>query len=456
MKLIRSILFTLNAVMLVSTASPVAADDNWPNWRGPRLAGSTTAKNLPTEWSEEKNIRWKTPLPAWAGSSPIIWQDRIFLTSPAAEGEDKENGDKEEGIGRRLRRATIGGPGGDRILLMCFDKRDGTLLWQQAIDEGNKLYGKQNMASPSPVTDGSHVWAMTGTGRLICYDMDGKKRWQRDLQKDYGRFGLYWGYASSPLLYQDRLIVEVLHGAETKDPSYVVAFNKLTGATLWKVERPTTATRESPDAYTTPTVATLKSGNLVIISGADCVTAHDPESGKEVWRAYGLNPGNEGNYRICGSPVYVFGLVVASSREKPVIALRAGGRGDVTTSHLAWKYDDKKAPDVPSIAGDGERLYLLHDDGFITCLAASDGRVLWGPERITGGPYSASPLVGDGKVYVTNEDCVTTVLRAGGEFNVLSKNKLDGGYCLSSFAVSDGALFMRTQKYLYCISGDVK
>lgn len=427
-------------------ATQVSAGENWSNWRGPRLNGSTDAKGLPTTWGEDKNIRWKTLLPSWAGSSPVIWGDRIFLTTPGA----KEI--KGEGIARRLRRLQMEGPGGDSLLLLCISRKDGEVLWEKPLDKVNKLYGKHNMASPSPVTDGRHVWTLTGTGRLAAFTVDGEKVWERDIQKDYGEFGLYWGYASSPALADDKLIVQVLHGATTQNPSYLAAFDKKTGKTVWKVERKTDATQECPDAYTTPLITRVDGRDLIIISGADYVTAHDLADGSEIWRCGGLNPEKAGNYRICGTPIITDGLVIATSRERPMLAIRAGGKGDVSASNIAWRYDEKKAPDVPSVACDGMYLYLLHDDGFITCLEAKSGETVWGPERITGGPYSASPLVGDGRVYVTNEDCTTTVLAAGPKFKVMETNKLPGGYTLSSLAVADGELFLRSQKFLYCIS----
>lgn len=449
----RGIAIPTSAILLLLTffVVPVSvhAQGHWPNWRGPDADGATRATNLPLSWGEDQNIRWKTPLPAWAGSSPVIWGDYIFLTTPASKDEDAAEGD---GIGRRLRRISMEGPGGDKLYLLCISRKDGSLLWKKTLDKGNKLYGKHNMASPSPVTDGRHVWTMTGTGKLTCHDFNGEMKWQRDLQKDYGKFGLYWGYAASPILYKDTVIVSVLHGSETKDPSYLAAFDMKTGKTLWREERRTDAEKECPDAYTTPIIAKVNGKDAIIISGADYVTAHEPSTGKEIWRAGGLNPDKSPNYRICGTPVSAGGLIIATSRERPVLALRRDGKGDVTTSNLAWKYDDKKAPDVPSVAFDGTYLYLLHDNGFLTCLKAADGSVAWGPERITGGPYSASPLVGDGRVYVTNEDAVTTVFATGPEFKELAKNKLDGGYTLSSFAVADGELFLRTQKCLYCIT----
>lgn len=438
--------------MFLAACQPAQADGNWPQWRGPDLAGRSDAKGLPKTWSETDNIIWKTPLPCWAGSTPVIWGEHIFLTSPSRSGEGDDEGD----IGRRLRSMPVGatGPGGKDVLLFCINKRDGAIRWSKKLSGGNKFYAKHNMASPSPVTDGRHVWAVSGTGVVAAYDYEGRRVWTRDLQEEYGEFGLYWGYASSPLLYMDMLIVEVLNGATNDNPSYVVAFDKLTGKNVWKVERKTDAVAECPDAYTTPTVLSQKGRDLIIISGADYVTAHDPKNGKEVWRAGGLNPQKQKNYRICGSPTVVNGLVVATSRERPIIAVRGGGKGDVTESMTAWTYDGRKGPDVPSAATDGKYLYLIHDNGFATCLDAKTGREVWGPERIEGGPYSASPLVAEGRVYVTNEDAVTTVLEAGPEFKPLHVNRLDGGYTLSSFAVSGDRLYLRTAEALYCIGGD--
>jgi len=437
---------------LVLTAGPVGAADteNWPRWRGPAWSGYSEATGLPTTWSEGEHIRWKIDLPSWAGSSPVIWGDRIFLTSPAQRKSEPDGSD----VGRRLPMAAVSDPGGATINLMCLSKRDGKLLWKKSLGSGNKLYGKHNLASPSPVTDGTYVFAITGAGRLSAYDVNGNRLWRVDLQDKYGAFGLYWGYASSPIVYKDSVIVQVLHGATTDNPSYIAAFDKKTGKVVWHVERKTDAQYECPDAYTTPVLFKHDGRPRMIVSGADYVTVHDPDTGREIWRAAGLNPRGAKNYRICGTPVYADGLVVATSRERPVIAVRAGGKGNVTESHIAWTLDERKAktPDVPSVAYDGKRLYFIHDNGFASCMEAATGKIVWGPERIATGPYSASPLVADGRIYATNEDATTTVLAAGPEFKKIAENRLDGGYTLSSFAVSDGALYLRTARHLYCIA----
>ena len=210
----------LLAAALLAPVYKGHAQDNWPQWRGPDQNGVSAATELPTTWSLTENIVWKTALPSWSASTPIIWGDRIFVTSPspAASEEEKE-------------------PGGKELLLLCISRENGRELWRHKLGEGNWLYRKQNNTSPSPVTDGKHVWVVTGTGQVTALDMDGKVLWKRNLQKDYGTFGLNFGYASSPLLYDGKLILEVLHGSYTDDPSYIVAFDTMTGKELWRRER---------------------------------------------------------------------------------------------------------------------------------------------------------------------------------------------------------------------------
>ena len=400
----------------------VAHADNWPQWRGPNLNGVSSEKNLPHTWNTEQNITWKLPLPEWSGSTPVVWRDRIFLN--VAEG--------------------------DKLYLWSVDRAKGTLQWKQLLGAGNVKMRKQNMSSPSPVTDGKTVYVMTGTGVLKGFDFSGKELWTRDIQKDYGSFGLNWGYASSPLLFEDSLYVQVLHGMKTDDPSYVLRIDKKNGKTIWKVERPTTAIRESPDSYTTPAVIRYGKTTELIITGGDCVTGHDLTSGKELWRANGLNPENNPFYRIVASPVIYNDIIYAPTRVKPLLALRAGGRGDISNSHLLWS--TANGPDVPTPVTDGKYFYIVNDRGIIYCLDAKTGKEIYGPERLKPGTYSSSPVLADGKVYVTNEEGLTSVIKAGAQFEILAENPLND-YCLSSPAISDGQIFIRTASNLYCIGG---
>ena len=394
--------------------------DNWPQWRGPSLNGVSTEKNLPSKWTPEENIAWKLAMPEWSGSTPIIWRDRIFLN--VAEGND--------------------------LYLWCVDRTKGTMLWKKPLGSGNVKMRKQNMSSPSPVTDGKTVYVMTGTGILKAFDFAGKELWMRDVQKDYGTFGLNWGYASSPLLFEDSLYVQVLHGMRTDDPSYVMRINRTSGKTVWKVDRPTNAIRESPDSYTTPALLRYGKTTEIVITGGDCVTGHDPATGKELWRANGLNPDNNPSYRIVASPIIFNDIIYAPTRVRPLLALKAGGRGDISTSHLLWS--TVNGPDVPTPVTDGKYFYIVNDRGIMWCLDAKTGAEIYGQQRLKPGTYSGSLVLADEKLYITNEEGLTTVIKAGPKFEVVAENPLND-YCLSSPAISDGQIFIRTATNLYCI-----
>ncbi len=413
------------ACLAVALGAGIARADNWPTWRGPNNDGISLEKNLPVKWSTTENITWKLAMPDRSGSTPIIWRDRVFLSTG----------------------------NGDGIELWCIDRASGKVLWKQALGTGNVRMRKHNMSSPSPVTDGKSVWIMTGTGLLKSFDFSGKESWSRDIQKDYGVFGLNWGYSSSPLLYDGSLFVQVLHGMKTDDPSYLLRIDAKSGKTLWRVERPTPAIRESPDSYTTPVLLMNGKSAELVISGGDCITGHDPATGKELWRGNGLNPQNQPFYRIVASPVVRDGLVYAPTRVKPLIAFKAGGRGDISESHKAWSTDN--GPDVPTPVTDGKYFYIVRDNGTVYCLDAKTGAQIWGGQRIRPGTYSASPVLADGKIYITSEDGVTTVFAAGPQFEVLAENEF-GEYTLSSPAISDGQIFMRTDGHLYAIGQRAK
>ena len=414
------------AALLLGTSVATLTADNWPQWRGPAQNGVSTEKNLPVRWSKTENITWTLDLPAWSGSTPIVWSDRIFLN-----------------VAEDLKRRE-----GDNLFLWCVDRNNGTVMWKRPLGGGNHQEQKQNMSTPSPVTDGRAVWAMTGTGILKAFDFEGKELWARDIQKEYGRFGLNWGYGSSPLLHGDSLFVQVLHGMKTDAPSYLLRIDKATGKTLWRVERPTRARMESPDAYTTPALLHYGANTEIVLTGGDVVTGHDVATGKELWRAEGLNPDNDPNHRIVASPVVYGDLIIAPTRERPMLALKAGGRGDVTKTHVLWSFGN--GPDVPTPVTDGTYLYVINDRGIIWCLEPRTGKEIYSRKRLSSATYSGSPVLADGKIYVTNEDGRTVVIKAGPAFEVLSENDLDD-YTLSSPAVSEGQIFIRTAKHLYCI-----
>ena len=437
---------------LICLVPAASYSSDWPQWRGKDMNGISDATGLPSQWSTESNIVWKTALPTWSGGTPIVSGDHVFLMSPSAPGVAEQPEQPDPQPRRRRRRGVQQNPGGDDLLLMAFSRETGKELWRTVVDQGNYLWRKHNNTSPSPVTDGKHVWVVTGTGQVASYTMEGKQVWTFNLQDIYGEFGLMWGYASSPLLYKDRLIIPVLHGMHTDWPSYVVAYDKMTSKRLWKQIRDTDAFNESPDAYTTPVVLDNGGKDEIVISGGDYVTGHDPDTGKELWRSGGLNPGGEGNYRIVGSPVVADGMIYATSRKKPILALRAGGSGDISESHLVWKWEGAGAPDVPSSVTDGTYYYMVDDRGRVSCLDAKTGKSVWGPERTAQGSVSSSLVLADGKLHILNENGVCTVVAAGPEYKVLSTNELDGSYTLSSPAIAGDSIFIRTGKHLYRIA----
>ncbi len=406
--------------VLVALADVPLGAENWPQWRGPSLNGTSAETNLPVRWSTTENITWKLALPERSGSTPIVWGDHVFLS--VGEGSD--------------------------LSFWALDRARGTVRWKRPLGNGNRRMMKQQMSSPSPVTDGRSVWVMTGTGLLKAFDFAGQELWSRSIQQDYGRFGLLWGYASSPLLFEDSLYVQVLHGMMTDDPSYILRIDKATGKTLWRVNRLTRARSESPDAYTTPALLRYGTTTEIVITGGDVVTGHDPASGKELWRADGLNPQNDGSYRLVASPVVHGEMIVAPSRERPMLMLKAGGRGDVTKSHVLWTFGN--GPDVPTPVTDGTYVYSINDRGIMYCLDAKTGKTTYGPQRLRSASYSGSAVLADGKLYITDEDGVTSVVQAGPKFALLAENDLSD-YTLSSPAISDGQIFVRTAAYLYAI-----
>ena len=460
---------TLNTTLLFVTflAGTASVGANWPHWRGPAQTGVSQETGLPTSWGatcetsapaaapaaappprrggffgqegrpltglgcakfKTSNIAWSLPLPAYSGSTPIVWGDRIFLNVATA--------------------ATTG-----ELELWAIDRRTPSVVWKRRLADTNHMERKQNMSSPSPVTDGRHVWVMTGVGILKAFDFEGQEIWARDIQKDYGRFGLNWGYASSPLLKGDALYVQVLHGMKTDDPSYVLKIDAMSGKTLWRVERPSPALHESPDSYATPAWIDANGRAELIVTGGDVVSGHDPATGREYWRADVLNPQRNRAYRIVASPTIVGDLIVAPTRNNPMVAMRPGGNGNVARSHVVWTF--AQGPDVPTPVSDGRLLYIVRDNGVVFALDVKTGATVYGPERLPSGTYSASPILADGKIYVTTEEeGRTTVFRTGPKFEVLGTNSLLGDcspYCLSTVAISQGQLFMRTSSYLWAI-----
>lgn len=401
--------------------SALAAGANWPNWRGPGRDGVSQETGLPVRWSPSSNVAWKLAMPDVTGSTPVIWGETIFMSTA----------------------------GDNAVWLWAIERRQGTVKWKQQIAPGDEKVRKGNMSSPSPVTDGRTVWVLSGNGHVKAFDFAGKELWHRDFWKDYGRFGLNHGYGSSPLLLDDGLIVQVLHGFKTDDPSYVVKLDLKTGNTLWKVERPTDAETESPDSYTTPAVITYQGKRQVIITGGDYVTGHDAATGKELWRGGGLNPRRNPFNRMVASPVVYGDLILVPTRVNPLQIFRPVASGKPV---LVWATPN--GPDVPTPVSDGKYLYMINDRGIAWCFELETGKEVYAGQRLKPATYSSSPVLADGRIYMTNEEGQTIVLKAGPVFEVIAENDLDD-YALSSPAISDGQIFLRTKTHLWAI-GEAK
>ena len=379
-----------------------AGGENWPHWRGPRLDGTSAETGLPATWSRDDNVRWRLPLPGPAGSTPVVWGERVFLTSTDRESE---------------------------ALSVLAVSRGGKVLWRREVDWSSQRVSPQfavetTLASPSPVTDGRRLWALFGSAMLVCLDLDGEVVWQRDLAALYGRPKTYFGLSSSPLLHGGRLFLQLLH----TDRQLVLALDPETGEEVWAHQRATDARDECLHAYTSPTVyrAPGDGGELLLIHGADYLTAHRLGDGAEAWRHGGLNPRDAYNpsLRLVATPVAVDGLVIVPSAKRgPVYGLRpAGAKGDITGAErfTAWSRE-RGTPDVPSPLVHGGLVYLAAEDGKLTVLDAASGEQVYA-ERVHQSTHRASPVLADGKLLLTATDGTVSVVKPGRAFEILSKN----------------------------------
>ncbi len=405
--------------------------ENWPHWRGPRFDGTSRETGLPAEWDREQNVRWRLELPGDGASTPIVWGDRVFLTSTV--------------------------DGGEELVAMAVG-RDGKVLWRKAIARGD--YGfeggwahfktETSPASPSPVTDGERLWTFFGTGLVAALDFDGNELWRVDLVKRYGELSTYFGLSSSPFVDGERLYLQAL----STDRQLVLALHKATGEEVWKIERPTDARDECLHSYASPQVLRTGGGDLLLVHGADYTTAHRLADGAEVWRHGALNPKDGYNpaLRLVATPVFANGLlVVPSAKRGPVYALEVeGAAGDVTGSdkHTRWRLE-RGTPDVPSPLVHDGLVYLAGENGRLTSIDAATGEEIYA-ERVHGGPHRGSPVYADGKVFLVATDGTVSVVRAGREYELLAKNDV-GERLAASPAVSGGTIYLRSYEALYAI-----
>ena len=415
-------------IVAVAAAFPVCASAaHWPAWRGPEGTGVTPETDLPLTWSATENVRWKTPLPDRGNATPIVWGDRIFLTQAV----------------------------GDERLVLCLDRAEGKELWRA----GTTYRGKEEthptnpLASASPVTDGERVSAWFGSAGLWCWDLAGKEQWHLDL----GKQEHIWGYAGSPVIHGDLCFLNFGPGERT----FLLAVDKRTGREVWRVDVPRVASsKDRTDgfagkdggevcSFSTPLIIRTSEGREeLVISYPEWLQAFDPKTGKELWRCGGLNP------LIYTSPMWGEGVVIGSGGYGGnTVAVRPGGSGDVTATHRIWhKLRDKQR--IGSGVITGGHLYILNTPGTAQCIELATGKPAW-EERLQGPTgrsesWSSMVLSGD-RIYVLNQAGDCFVLRASPKFEKLATNALNDGLTNSSVAVSNGQIFVRTHKHLWCI-----
>jgi outer membrane protein assembly factor BamB len=398
------------ALFLLPTAAPAG---DWPSWRGPHGDGSSDESNLPLRWSGTENVQWKTPIPGKGHSSPVVYGDRVFVTS-CLEQERKRT-------------------------LLCLDRRDGRVLWERVVLTApvEPLHPLNSRASSTPATDGRHVFVTffaDPNTQIACYDFDGNKVWQ----KSPGPFVSKHGFCSSPALYKDLVIVNCDQDAE----AYVLALDKATGAERWRADRPN-RTR----SYCPPLVFDLAGKKQLVLSGSKCVASYDPDTGKQIWIVDG--PTEQFVASLVRQDDVVF--LTAGFPTYHLMAIRADGTGDVTKTHVVWHDPTTKtgAAYVPSPIVHGDQLYVVSDEGWLNCVDARSGKRLW-KERL-GRHHSASPVSAGGYLYFVDDNGETWVVKPGDRLNVIGRNKL-GEECYASPAVAHGQMFLRTLHQLYCIA----
>jgi outer membrane protein assembly factor BamB len=417
-------------VWAVAQAGP-PVEETWPQWRGPTADSVAHGRSLPTKWSKTENITWKTPLPGWGTSTPAIWKDAVFVTT-----QDD-----------------------DRLLLLRLDTNSGKVVWQREVGKGTprrsgplgngRFHEEHNMASPSPVTDGKHVWAHFGNGDLACYTFAGEQVWSINLAKNYGFYSIWWGHANSPTLLDDLLISVCMQDPKDDGKSYLVAHDKLTGKERWLVNRDTKATRfqgsngEWGDSYTTPLLYHNKGRTEVLIYGGTVLDAYNAATGKKLWHC-DVFKGN----RVISGPTLVGDTVYAVQGMKgPIFSVRAGGSGDVSETHVNWKYTGQ-TPDAASPVVANGLVFLATNAGMAVCLEADSGKEVW-KERL-GKAFRSTPLVSEGKIYFFGKEGNAAIVEASREFKVLAEANL-GEDMMASPAAAHGSLFLRTKEHLYRI-----
>lgn len=431
---------TALACVLLALSSSAQAD-NWPNWRGPQFNGSSQEKGFPTVFSKTDGVAWMTELPGEGASTPIVWDDAVFLTST----------DDAEGT----------------VVAMRIDAATGKIVWKEVLGHGTRIDERTTYAGSSAVTDGKTVWFFSGDGDLAAYDFEGKRLWHRNIEEDYGDFAFQWTFSSSPQLYDGRLYLQVLQRdvpvngrGRTDGPieSFLLAMDPATGKTLWKHVRPSDAVQESLEAFSTPIPIVHQGRPEIVISGGDCLTGHDPATGRELWRWGTYNPTKIGHWRLVPSPVYGEGtILVCAPKGDPVYAIAAGGDGSLPDASKLWVSQGKEiSSDVPTPLFYEGYFYILNDrNKFLSCVHPVSGQVAWTKQVNAKVKLEASPTGVDGKIYLMSHLGEVFVISAGPDGGELLHETVFGETqsvnIRSSIVPANGTLYLRTDRVLYAV-----
>lgn len=426
---------------LAALPSMLSASD-WPQFRGPYFNGSTDETGLPTKWSTTENVAWAADLPGPGASTPIVSGDRVFLSAASSES--------------------------DTLFALAVDRKSGKVLWSHAVAKGISRTYRSNFASPSPATDGERVVFFFGNGELVTFDVTGKKLWQKNIQKEYGDFAFLWTFASSPLLYDGKLYLQVLQRdtpvdgrgfRDRKNESYLLALDPRTGKELWRRVRPSKARSESREAFTTPIPIEQGGKRSILVIGGDALTGHDPATGEELWRWGTWNPRRIGHWRHVPSPVHGAGTVlVCAPKRDPIYAIRLENPRTLAAEPVAWvsRQEREVSSDVPTPAFyDGDFFVLSDLRKALTRVDPATGRVKWRLSTPGMKKYEASPLAADGKIYIVSFVGQVVVVDAEkGEILETVEMETSTEYPVrSSIVASGGQLFIRLNRKLYCVGG---
>lgn len=435
--------------LLLILVTGTAEAENWPQWRGIDNQGVSAETNLPTKWSPDQGIAWKVGLGGLGASTPVVWGDMIVVTSqvgdtvlrgggahPLLARDDQALARRETAIGGTRPSAANQGTG-IFLIVEAFSRTDGKRLWEYRIEctgELSENHEKHNLATPTPIVDGERIYAWFGNGQVVVLDMAGKEIWKKHLAEAYGSFINPWGHGSSPALYGDTLILLVDH----EPNAYIAALDKRTGAQRWKAER-----GRDRISHSTPFVVPGPGGPEMLINSSKRIDTFDPRSGELLWFA------DTDRQTPIPTPVFHEGMIYLSRgyRNSDYLALQPGGKGDVTATHIKWRHANA-ASYVPSILQYQGLLYMTNEVGVVTCADTKTGERVW-RHRLEGIFY-ASPVAGDGKVYMLSETGDMFILRAGKTPELLSQNTIPERF-IASPAISSSHLYLRSDRTLYSI-----